>query len=324
MTERGRHPLSRRAFLARSGQAAASVTLATSGQVANPWAAAPIVERTTLGRPFRLTNVYQHPYITSVVIGHLPPSSSQPILGEHGDWYQVAHGYVPRTAMQPIHAYQPPTLIETVGNGQWAQVITPTSVVREWCSPSAPIVSTLGYGAVAYVVDKLTTEHGLTWYGLAADTHGELVGWASAYHYQPLQVPHTAGAMPFRIAQLIIQQRARLILAVDQRGARLAQLPYSGQLAALALAEPATVMLSAPGGSTSDQPFGVPWLMRLSTGALWHGAWWHNAFGLLGISDTVQTHTTAGLQFPISAAQWLYHQLAGQGDLSNVQVTNTI
>jgi hypothetical protein len=301
-----RNSLSRRAFLKQSG------VIAWFGPVfgATPPTSRPAVDLAfpeLAGRAFTRTAIHADPDEAGAVFDHLLPDGVTPITGltRDGCWVQVPGGYVRREAVQPIAPYSRPALVEAVGQGFWAEVVAPASAIREWCAGAAPVVARLGFGAVVYVVDRLTDDHDQVWYGLTGTPGSPLVGWAAALHYAPWNPgqpdPRTSSI------HLLLQQNELAILD----GAR----PI-GQAATYGPRLPAglTTLRAVQPGAPLDAvtPLGLPWLMRLGTGQRLYGAYWHNRFGAMSDGPDIE--------LPTFAARWLHGWLASRGDAAQLPV----
>jgi hypothetical protein len=290
------HNLSRRAFLKQSGLAA----WFGLGLPQMPPSAVSRASPELAGRAFTRTAIHIRPDTASAASDYLTPDGIRPITGlaDEGRWYQVPGGYIPREAVQPIMPYSRPGLVETVGEGFWAELVAPTSTIREWCAGAAPVVTRLGFGAVVYVVDKLTDDHNRAWYGLACAPGSPLVGWGTALHYAPWN-PGQPEPRPSSIRLLVRQQQ--LVITDGEQLVGQAAI-YGPRLQT----GPTTLRTVQPGAARdAATPLGLPWLMRLDTGQRLYGAYWHNRFGAL--SDGPD------LELPTFAARWLYGWLASHG-----------
>jgi hypothetical protein len=305
--------ISRRQFLKRSGAAVAGVRLGTThgpdvSSSYNPTNGTrlfgAISEKGIVGRAFTLTDVFTEADRASSVVGQMVPDSVTSIIGRKGTWYEIAdedlHGYVPYEALQPMPSYQRPMLVADIGSGFWAELVAPTSAIREWCAATAPVVVRLAFGAVVYVMDRLVDDRRQVWYGLAESPGGVLVGWAPALHYSKWVQPEKAEAAQFPTASLLIQRHE---LWMIENGRILARAPIrSGRLPKLT-----TIVSPVQPGVALDTAIllGVPWMMRLETGQRMYGVFWHNQFG--GVYDGPD------IELPIFAARWLYHWLGTRG-----------
>lgn len=305
--------ISRRQFLRRSGAAIAGLGI---GVARGPDVSGPDTpnygeglfgvksEAGIVGRAFTLSDVFAEPKRSSAARGQLAPDSVTPIIAVDGGWYQVAdedvRGYVPHEALQPMLPYQRPRVIDEIGAGFWAELVAPTSMIREWCAATAPIVTRLGFGAMVYVMDRIVDDRRQVWYGVAESPGGTLVGWASGLHYAKWTPTENPEAAQFPNASLMIQRGE---LHMIENGGILARTPIrSARLPQMRT----TVSLVQPGAARDTViPLGVPWMMRLETGQRMYGAFWHNQFG--EVSDGPD------IELPIFAARWLYNWLGSRG-----------
>lgn len=290
---------SRRAFLGRSGLAVVAARIGWTRPV-----------QTFPARVFGLAAVHDVPHGT--IVGHLAPESVHNVR-EAGGWFITEHGYVSKVDMQPIAQYVAPQIEHTVQEPFWAELIAPSSVVRAFASGRAPMLETLGYGAVVRVIDVLTDDRGDTWY------ETEFGGWIMASHVLRLTICLTPGPspqaergdratpdspspfmerglgrkansrIPYRL-HLQINLRQLTMRLYDQRRLIL-QTPFYG--GANLAAHVNTLRIVQPGGE-----HGAPWQMMFESGTKVYGAYWHNRFGLKGDEPD--------LQLPISAAKKIY------------------
>jgi hypothetical protein len=295
--------LSRRDFLKQTGVMGAAFGIPTSlPQVPTR----PDENLLPLGRVFHLTDVHVRPDVHSQVVGELAPDSVHDITPtKSADWYQVERGYVPRQAVQPIGPYVRPELTHPQSVGFWAELIAPTSTLRAWCAGHAPIVTRLGYGAVVYVMDYLRDDRGAMWYGLAADSDAELVGWTNALHFT--EWDENAVSVPLAHEPLIRIDTHQQALQVYDGPREL----FRSRLSSPLLSKSQTsITVIQPGGALggidsndsieADGLLGVSWLMSLGQSTPIYGAYWHSRFG-----DAV-TQVKNRIELPIFAARWLY------------------
>src|SRR5207302_6995208 len=99
------------------------------------------------------------------VQSQLLPDTVTPMVASNAGWYKTSDGYVRREALQPIHPYRYPAVMDSPGF--WAEFVAPAGSVRQWCGSSAPIMTSLNYGAVVYVMDRLVDDRQQVWYGLS-------------------------------------------------------------------------------------------------------------------------------------------------------------
>jgi hypothetical protein len=273
---------SRRAFLRLSATLSAAVGFG-SGQWPNPLV---VDDSPPLARAFGLTTVYAEPDLASVVNGSLAPHSVHAIQ-THGTWYQTEHGFVPRTAMQPIRAYLPPVIEPHNAAPFWAEVIAPVSTSRAWCSAKAPIVLTWGHGAVAQILGTLTDDYGVVWYETSS-------GWFDARQWQRVDIPNSTESQIGAVSMAINPDRQQITVLRNRLA--LWQTTYYG---GLAINQPLTAVIAAeiPGDGSESA-----WLMRLDTGIGLRGAWHHNNFGMAGGADVIE--------LPVMAAKRLYMEVS--------------
>jgi len=290
-------PVSRRGFLKRAG--AASIGWIGSGALAA--SVIPTFDTDT-GRAFHLTDVYTQPDTASAVCGQLLPDSITQIeaVSHSGTWYQVTgkdfSGFVRREALQPIVPYTPPDLVEEIGNGFWAEVVAPISVIREYCAGQAPIVTRLGFGAVIYVMDRMVDSHQQVWYGLTDAPGSALIGWGAALQYAKWSPE------PSQHESLHITISGRTLTVYDGSRAISRMLTYAPEMSPLKT----TIRTIQPGAAIDTaKPLGLPFLMQLGTGQRLHGAFWHNRFGDVSEQSTIEV--------PTLAAHWLYARLISYG-----------
>ncbi|MHB8752480.1 MAG: hypothetical protein ACYDBJ_25215, partial [Aggregatilineales bacterium] len=165
--------LSRRTFLRQSAFAALAMRFGLPGE----WFSQQNIAFPA--RAFGLTPVYDRP--GGIAVGSLAPDSVH-LVQVVDEWFATEHGCVPRTAMQPIRPYVPPTIESHAAAPFWAELIAPSSVVRAWCDVRAPIQATFGHGAVVCVRGTLTDDRGSVWYELDP-------GWVTAAHFVRLESP---------------------------------------------------------------------------------------------------------------------------------------
>ncbi len=279
------------------------------------------------GRAFGVTEMLARPDPSAESLDPIWPDGVVSVLDENAaeGWLRVADpasgaaGYIRREDVQPMVPYQRPVLFDDVGAGFWAEMIAPASAIRAWCGGPAPVVARLGFGAVAYVADRLTDDSGQTWYGLAAEPGWELIGWGPALHYArwtPLPPIERPDALRIEIYS------AGYRLTVKAGGRSVGQSAISARRLTPGRT---TLRLKQPGGALTSAKLtlGVPWQMRLGGDRPVYGVFWHNRFGTAGPADEA-----GGIELPVFAARWLYNALAGAAGNSdaaaNVREIETI
>ena len=271
---------------------------------------APLIEK--VGRAFVLTPVYNQPHAEAPITAHLPPNEPTPIAATtpDGSWYQIQGGYVERGALQPIAAYQKPSIESALGF--YAEMIAAVSSIRAWCAARAPIVTTLGYGAIVHVAERLTDEQGMVWYGLAAHPKQVLIGWSPALHYARWQhnvanvAEHRPTGLQFdaQMSQLVAYQEQHVLVRLPARAN--GSLPKRCNVKAMVLV-----------AQDDRLPLGTPYLLSMDSGGLIIGSYWHNHF----VREPQETNSKiriddkVSIELPIYAARWLYTAV-GSGEMA--------
>ncbi|MBX3080009.1 MAG: hypothetical protein KF716_00150 [Anaerolineae bacterium] len=266
----------------------------------------------TVGRTFALTPIRRQPALAAPIMSHLPPHTTTPItaLTADGHWYQLPDGYVQRAALQPIAPYQQPTIESDLGF--YAGMIAPVSSLRAWCAARAPIIATLGYGAILYVADRLTDDRGAVWYGLAAHPQGETLGWSPALHFARWQ-PVSVAQRPTR-------------LHLDMKSSHLVAYHADRPIVRLPIAMHGTppprctvqaVSLTASG----DLPLGAPYQFRMGAEGRIVGSYWHNHFVRepQEFASNIQIEDKVTAELPIYAARWLYSALGSDETVMTIE-----
>lgn len=227
------------------------------------------------------------------IIRHLWPDSIVRILSRSGMFFQIADGFVPVTALQPMIPSTepaPPLAAFPV----IAEVVGAAAAVRGYCSPEAPLIARIGHGGTAKLLERLDTTDG-SWYAVADDTEAHL-GWTPAAHWR--------AAEPFILGQtgdIAIDLRRRLAQAVDLNG----EVVFTAPLAAHAATPVGTFTVrewnsSLCSSGQANRRHGVPWALTLSNGWVLAGAYWHNHFALEPAADG------PALQVTPAAAKFFY------------------
>ena len=259
------------------------------------------------GRALQAIPLYTLKNLGSKVAGNLWPDSIMPIYSADDDWYHVPGGYVKRVMMQPMTRYEPSPYPQTQALPFWAEVAAPVAPIRQWCAADAPLVTRIGHGGVARIIDSLPgSREGMLWYGVQTN-HNELLGWSQAAFWQPVQENTSPTSRPL----LEIDQNLQLLTAYNE-GERVLQALVSTGLEMIPGHYPVTgrqlagLPLNLPGHSHAFH--GVPW--RIQFGAVYElsGAYWHNSFGSPMLGPTVQV--------PPFLASWLYGWLGDGGMIS--------
>jgi hypothetical protein len=244
---------------------------------------------THLGRALAVAPVHRTP--NGGIIAHLWPDSVLPIQASKGAWFKLAQGYVLKTALQPMALYDAPAQVEKPTF--WAEVAGPVAAIRQWCAADAPLVTRIGHGGVAQVIDLLPAEP-ISWYGIAAE-NGDLLGWTQTTRWRRV-ISESTDISSFSLE--IDQQHQNL--SVYQNQTAILNAPISiGQT----LTPGKYALQRGQMSSTLNGEFhGVPWQIRIGDVYNLNGVYWHNQFGTAAPGPAVQ-------MTPIMA-RWLYHNLS--------------
>jgi lipoprotein-anchoring transpeptidase ErfK/SrfK len=217
------------------------------------------------------------------------------------DWYKVPGGYVHRAGLQPILPYTSLHNIPAPNQAFWAEVTAPVAPVYAHCAVNAPMVTRVGNGGVAFVIDYLADAQG-GWYAVA-DEAGLTLGWSQAIYWQPVTTE--------------LQNPTSHQLEVDLNTQRLTA--WTGQeivLEAPCSTDPSAVpgryefQAQKPGGvrlvagNTSKTFHAIPWMTQFDQNLALGGVYWHNRFG--------EPVSGMGIQVTPLIARWLYNWL-GEG-----------
>ncbi len=293
-------PFSRREFLQFSGIA----LLASRLDLFDTAFAFPH-EAVYQGRALTAAPVFASPAVTASVARTLWPDSITPLLETRGDWYRVPDGWVRHELLQPMTPYTPPEVMPLPDVPYWAEVTAPVAPVRAWCAADAPLVTRIGHGGVAQVIDALPADQpGMAWYGIADET-GELLGWTPGVRWSALTLPESfQGLRSYSTKNLVeITLSTHMLTALEDNTAVLTAPVSLG-----ADIEPASCMIQRrqpaitwSDGAEGQTRYGVPWTIDLGAAGLLAGAYWHNRFGAVAPGPA--------LQVPPALARWLYHWL---------------
>jgi hypothetical protein len=280
---------SRRQFLQLAGIALAGVQIDPARLFHSAPQNAPL---TNMGRALAAAPIYSAP--NAQVIAHLWPDSVMPIHDSKGDWYKVPQGYILKTALQPMALYETPAQIEKPIF--WAEVAGPVAAVRQWCAADAPLVTRIGHGGVAQVIDLLPGEPS-PWYGIAAE-NGDLLGWTQATHWRRVEAENS-DVTPLSLE--IDQQNQTLTVYQDQIASLHAPISIGQSLT------PGTYPLQRGrmGRMVNNEFHGVPWQISIGDDYNLNGVYWHNQFG--------STIPGPAVQITPMLAHWLYQYMDDNG-----------
>jgi hypothetical protein len=292
----------RRQFLQLAGIAVVSSQIPPSAR----WIESLIQDTAAMqGRALTPQTVFSQPSLSTSFVDQLWPDSVTSILAVHGDWYRLPQGFVPRTSLQPMKPFHPEPQPENVTLPFWAEVTGPAASIRQHCAANAPLMTRIGHGGVALVMDFLPDTPS-PWYGVASDD-GTLLGWTQAVHWQRVD----ENTLPDSGVTLELDSHKQQLTAWEN-GRVVLQAPCSiGREV-----QPGTYPVHERriGGTRvylddDLEVYGVPWRTTFGDYEL-SGAYWHNRFG--------SPIAGASVQVTPLLAQWLYASL--NQDISRVTV----
>jgi hypothetical protein len=278
---------SRRDFLKITG-----ITLAASQMSIFPNFQRFFLQNTYQARALAAAPIYNAPNTSSEMVATLWPDSISHIRDANENWYRVSNGYVEREQLQPMFSQERTADSQIPAFPFWVEVVGPVAPIREHCAANAPLVTRIGHGGVAQVIDYLPGEPN-GWYGICDDS-GQLMGWTQAVHWLPI----VETRLPENKNTIRIDLKTQT-LSVENNGVVALQAPCcinsDTQAGIYALER------QKPGGSYSadEQLFhGAPWQLNFGSGVQLTGAYWHNQFG--------KPLNASGVQVSPLLAQWLY------------------
>lgn len=277
--------LSRRSFLKLSG-------IAVSAAAIQPLQPLLRIEQQSqqLGRALSALPIYRSPNFDTPLITRRWPDSIVTIHEAHQNWYRIDEGYVPRIEVQPMN---PSTnhYLAIPDAPFWAEVSGPVAIVRQHCAANAPLVTRIGHGGVAQVIDRLPDTPS-NWYALADET-GQLLGWSQSNMWQPVQ----ADIFDSADRSLHIDTQTQQITAFENDEPIL-QAPASLSDILLGTYQWREHLL---GGLKIEEHHGVSWVTRFGSNFTIAGIYWHNRFGESVPGPSVQVTPLL--------ARWLYSWL---------------
>jgi len=237
-----------------------------------------------------------------IVISSLIPDTVVQIISSSAAAYTLNQGIVSRSAIQPMADFGAASFVPDIPCP--VEVIAPAAAVRQWCEPSAPLISRVGHGGVLHMVDSLEVG-GARWLGVASDSNAPLMGWTEAVRWREA----ASRSEEFSLADTLHLNRHTQQLSVFD-GDRL----LWGASAAVSQAMPAGTYPLDGRMVSSALPeaglMGTPWIHNFSGYSL-SGAYWHNQFGL----DAGRSVVGAPIQLQPSAARWIYRHFRSNGVL---------
>ena len=281
---------SRRDFLKITG-----ITLTASQINIFPNFQRSFLQNTYQGRALSAAPIYSAPNSASEIVATLWPDSVSHIRTANENWYRLSDGYVERGELQPMFPQERTADFEIPVFPFWAEVVGPVAPIREHCAANAPLITRIGHGGVAQVIDYLPGEPD-GWYGISEDD-GNLMGWTQAIHWQPIVETSLSGS-----ENTIRIEIATQTLSVEQNRMIVLQTPCS--------VDPGTKhgiyfleqhKLGGTYKAIEGIFHGVPWQLSFDAGIKLMGVYWHNQFGKALQGPAVQVSPLL--------AQWLYRSM---------------
>lgn len=253
------------------------------------------------GRTLGVAAVYPSPKLSTSPIQQLWPDSIVQIIDQQHDWYQIGQGWVARADIQPMPAYIPDTVDTAQTPPFWAEVAAAVAPVRDYCAADAPLVTRIGHGGTARIVDYLPGEPN-GWYAVA-DEHSHVLGWTQAVFWRPTRIDSKSG-----VDCLVHLDRTHYLVSAYERDKLVVQAPFSTPNVLRAGLFPIV-----RGKITSHKWgdfYGAAWETVFGDEQTLVGVYWHNDFG----------HPVAegpSIQVSPLLARWVYGWL---GDDAHVLV----
>ncbi len=259
-----------------------------------------------MGRALSTLPVFAKQHEHSEIIHHLWPDSVTPILDVDTNWYHLPGGYVRREGLQPMLPYSSSSRGVDYKPPFWAQVSAPVAPIRQSCAADAPLMTRIGHGGAAYMIDYLPGEPN-GWYAVAEED-GNQLGWSQSIYWQPILNEPNGVAIQQVVIDLNDQQ-----LTVWGNNAIVLQAPCSTDSRVV----PGTYNISDQKPSVryldtiNGARYGVPWITEFGDGGILGGVYWHNHFGKPTPGMTVQVSPVI--------ARWLYDGLHLSSEIVLIQ-----
>lgn len=278
--------ISRRSFLQLSGIALAAFQFSPIfRQAEHP--------QTIYGRALTALPLFQGRDTQRSIASHIWPDSVVPILDSSSDWYTVPGGYVSRAGLQPMHNYTANNTQQLTNFPEWAEVTGTVAIVRSYCAANAPLVTRIGHGGIARVVDYLPGSP-IGWYAIA-DYQNNLLGWSQTSVWSSVQMDTSSQTQ----SRLEIDSQNHFLRAFEDNHQILeASCTLNDSL------QPGTYHWTGRqigSGSYqlgSETIHGIPWQTYFGDGQAIAGVYWHNQFG--------SQQSGPSIQVTPFLARWLY------------------
>ncbi|MBE2182905.1 MAG: hypothetical protein IAE89_05735 [Anaerolineae bacterium] len=237
-----------------------------------------------------------------IVISSLIPDTVVQITSDSEATYTLHQGIVNRSVVQPMADFGAESFVPDAVCP--VEVIAPAAAIRQWCAPTAPMLSRVGHGGVLHAIDSLVVQN-VRWLGVASGPGAPLIGWTEAARWRET----TAHSDGLQFADTIEIDRHARKLNVYGAGALLwgAGVTISRSLAKGQYRLDDRVISSE---STAQSMIGIPW-SQIFDGYTLSGAYWHNEFGLEAQSPV----NGAAIQILPAASRWLFRNFRADGTL---------
>ncbi|MGQ9909642.1 MAG: hypothetical protein ACUVS2_12485 [Candidatus Flexifilum sp.] len=195
------------------------------------------------------------------------------------DWFVTPDGLIAAEAVHPLNPdYRYPSRIDAVPPYP-AEVCAGSAPIYAWCSASAPLMTRIGGGGAAWIVDRLLIGD-IAWLAVAAAPGEAIIGWSNARLWRP--IPRPSGEL-MRVDRVVIDQSSHTLTAYRDRKIYLQT--TTAQTTSLRPGRyevNSSAICASEQCQTQAQPFAsgliVPYPIDFGDGKI-TGAYWHNRFG---------------------------------------------
>ena len=230
-------------------------------------------------------------------------------------WYELdGKGYAHSRKIQPVHRiFNDATTVVPVG-GCLGEITVPFVDAYKNLDPDHTIAYRFYYAATFWVMKRLWDDGGTVWYQLLDDRSYQLY-YVPAYYVRLVpdsELAPISPEVPSQEKKIVVDLASQALSAFEgDRLVYMSRISSGVRLTAGGFAtpkghyrttrkRPCRHMLNPPNeyGSGFDLP-GVPWVSYFtSNGIAFHGAYWHNDFGV--------PHSHGCINMTPQAAKWVY------------------
>lgn len=195
------------------------------------------------------------------------------------DWFTTVDGLIASEAVHPLNPeYQFPSRVNAVPPYP-AEVCAGSAAIYAWCSASAPLMTRIGGGGAAWIVDQLKIND-IVWAAVASAPDGAIIGWSNARLWRPVSCQ---SGEPMRVNRVVIDQSSRTLTVYCGRDIYLQTMTAQRSHLRPGLYEVnSSAICASEQYQIQSQPFAsgliVPYPIDLGDGKI-TGAYWHNHFG---------------------------------------------